>query len=209
MVSRKGNIVFSGPFGGGIFRIGLYPSRVIGYNTPEVTRVAINGEMIVGGRLFVGNGSVLEIEPSGKMTTGHDVLFQSRNKIYVEERFEVGDHVNVSWETQFFDTDFHYVENMESHTVRKRCKPIRIGSHVWIGNRCTIQKGSVIPDDSTIASNSLVNKDLSDNPRYSIYAGMPAKKVKTGYERVFNYSQEVYLDKQFENPEVTEVTMKD
>mgnify|MGYP002624230978 CR=1 FL=1 len=139
---------------------------------------------------------------------GHDVLFQARNKIYIENRFEVGSQVNVSWEAQFFDTDFHYVENMENHTVRRRSKPISIGSHVWIGNRCTVQKGSVIPDDCTIASNSLVNKDLSDNPKYSIFAGIPAKRVKTGYERVFSYTKEVYLDKEFEDADVTEVTFE-
>ena len=41
----------------------------------------------------------------------------------------------------------------------------------------TVLKGTRIADDCVVGTKSLVTKDCSES--YSIYAGIPAKKVKT------------------------------
>ena len=60
---------------------------------------------------------------------------------------------------------------------------IFIGNDVWICNRYTILKGSYLPNRSIVSTNSLVNKNFKSEPNNSIYAGIPAKFIKTGYTR--------------------------
>lgn len=60
-------------------------------------------------------------------------------------------------------------------------KPIHIGENVWIGERARICKGVTIGNNSIIASNSVVTKDVPDN---CVAAGNPAKIVKTDIDKL-------------------------
>jgi len=204
--SRYGKLEINCPVRRGLMKVGFYPSRVFGNNTPEVSRLAINGTLVLNGNLSVGNGSVFEIEIGGIAQIGNDVHFQSKTRLYVEDKLIIGDTVRFAWDTQLFDTDFHYALNVEKNTVRRKTKPIDIGSNVWVGNRCSIMKGAVLPDNCIVASNSVVNKDLSTEGQYSTFAGIPAKKVGGGYVRVFPIKDELRLDSIFELTKEKEVS---
>jgi acetyltransferase-like isoleucine patch superfamily enzyme len=54
--------------------------------------------------------------------------------------------------------------------------PIRIGRGCWIGFNSTILPGVTIGEGSVIAAGSVVVKDCDSN---SLYAGVPARKVKS------------------------------
>ncbi len=54
--------------------------------------------------------------------------------------------------------------------------PIVIGENVWVGTGARINKGVTIGNNSIIASNAVVTKDVPEN---SVAAGNPAKIVKT------------------------------
>jgi|APSaa5957512493_1039668.scaffolds.fasta_scaffold50420_2 maltose O-acetyltransferase len=54
--------------------------------------------------------------------------------------------------------------------------PIIIGNNVWIGARVIILPGIKIGNNSIIAAGSVVTKNIKPN---SLYAGVPAKKIKT------------------------------
>jgi acetyltransferase-like isoleucine patch superfamily enzyme len=56
---------------------------------------------------------------------------------------------------------------------------ISIGNDVWIGHRSIILGGVKIGTGSIIASGSLVTKDVEP---YSIYGGVPAKKISNRFE---------------------------
>lgn len=53
--------------------------------------------------------------------------------------------------------------------------PVVIGNNVWVGDKVTILGGVTIGDNSVIAANSVVTKDV---PPYSIVGGNPAKVLK-------------------------------
>lgn len=57
---------------------------------------------------------------------------------------------------------------------------IRIGNDVWIGNGVKIMEGITIGDGAVIGAASLVTKDVEP---YGIYAGTPAKKIKSRFNK--------------------------
>ena len=69
--------------------------------------------------------------------------------------------------------------------------PIRIGEGCWFGFRSVVQKNTILPKRTTVASNSLVNK-VYDIPEASIIAGQPAKLAKTGIYRDMKDDTVVY-----------------
>ena len=58
---------------------------------------------------------------------------------------------------------------------RETIETTEIGDDCWIGARSTIFVGVKIGDGAIIAAGSIVTKDVEP---YSIYAGVPAKKIK-------------------------------
>lgn len=89
------------------------------------------------------------------------------------------------------------------NVIKRNKKPVIIGDRVWIGNRVTIQCGS-LPPDSVVGSGSLVNKDYSTG-KNGLYAGIPAVFIKEGIRRIFDFQEEHKLDQFFlENRELNE-----
>lgn len=71
-----------------------------------------------------------------------------------------------------------------------------IGNYCWIGNRCTISPGTILPDYTTVTSNSVVNKDFSSLPAYPTIGGVPAKFIREGWTRVWDTAREQVYHKQ-------------
>lgn len=57
-----------------------------------------------------------------------------------------------------------------------RIKPVVIGDNVFIGHRSIVMPGVTIGSNVVIGAGSVVNKDVPSN---SVYAGVPAKFIKT------------------------------
>ncbi|MCT6895494.1 MAG: hypothetical protein M3Z44_01355 [Commensalibacter sp.] len=53
---------------------------------------------------------------------------------------------------------------------------VKIGKHVWIGSNVTILSGVTIHDFSIIGAGAVVTKNV---PSKSVYAGVPAKWIKS------------------------------
>ena len=186
----------------GTLRVGYFPHRLFGLDyCNSLTRLSIKGKMIVGENVFIGNGSFIKVEEKGILSLGNDVKIGPNTRMYSKRNITIGGTCYISWDCQFFDTDFHYVVDEQGRVFRND-KSIIIGYNVWIGNRVTINKGSKIADYSIIASNSLVNKNLSDIYGSGVFAGIPAKLMGTGKKRIFNYNVETKMDRLFNNPEI-------
>lgn len=74
------------------------------------------------------------------------------------------------------------------YSGRGEIKPTFIGRDCWIGAYSIIMCGVTIGEGSIIAAGSIVTKDVSP---YSIYGGIPAKRIKSRFET----DEEVYKHK--------------
>ena len=75
--------------------------------------------------------------------------------------------------------------NTDRNEIGYNNKPIKIGNYCWIGNRVSIMKGTVLPDGSTVAANSVANKDFTQYGENCVFAGQPAIHKKSSVRRLW------------------------
>ena len=148
------------------------------------------GVITFGGRCTMGGGMKISVGNGGKLDFGHNFMATTEMKIVCYNHIHFGDYVLVGWECLFMDTDLHQISFVGETKPSMSNAPISIGEHCWLACRCMIMKGTVLPSKSIIAANSLTNKNYMQDGSYSMFAGQPAQKVKSGvYFDWFNNEQ--------------------
>ena len=197
-VCDGGKIVLTEPFweNKGKVYIGV-PTMDFEYQCEKTYLNITSGRIEFTGKFEARRGTLMEIR--GVAIMGANVRFAPRCRLRVHNSIEIGDNVGFSHESQVFDTNFHYTEPVGKEGFYPISSPIRIGSHVWVCNRCTLMPGTIIPDYTIVASNSLVNKDFSKLRHNSLIGGVPAKLIKEGVARVWDTKREFeYHKREFE-----------
>lgn len=167
-----------------MIKIGGRGSEMFPHN-PTILNLCSKGTIYFNGETEIGIGSYVYVGENAKIIFGNKNRIGALCKLYCENKITIGNEVDISWECQIFDTNFHYMEDIETKQIFEKNTPIKIGSYNWFGNRVNIMKGTITPDNCIIASNSLCNKDYSSLPNYSLIAGSPAKFIKKGIKRLF------------------------
>ncbi|MFV0210964.1 CatB-related O-acetyltransferase [Empedobacter falsenii] len=95
----------------------------------------------------------------------------------------IGDYTLIANNVQIIGADHNYkkVGTPITFSGREVLKETIIGKDVWIGAGCIISTGITIGDGSIIAMGSVVTKNVEP---YSIYGGVPAKKIKNRFENL-------------------------
>ncbi len=174
---------------------------------PLLSVYAIENILRLGDRGEIGNGSSLLVLRKGILSIGSQVRISDNVKIKCYEEICIGDNTGISWESQIFDTNFHYMLS-STRSVKPINKAVRIGSHCWIGNRVTIMKGTLLPDGAIVASNSFVNKSFSDFFR-PLVAGSPALLIRQGDLAIFDFAVQAKLNNFFQNTQQQEYVISD
>lgn len=102
----------------------------------------------------------------------------AESAIFCAHKVSFGSDCLISWENLIMDTDVHKVFCHEEQTNHDR--EISIGNHVWIGCRCTILKGSRMPDNTVIAAGSLICRPMSQSG--CVMGGNPLQVIKKEIE---------------------------
>lgn len=81
-----------------------------------------------------------------------------------------------------FTTVAGYRSQILTHSIdlmdcRQSSAPVAIGEYCFVGTDCVLLGGSVLPSYSALGAKSLLNKSHSQT--HSLYAGVPAKPVKS------------------------------
>lgn len=208
-----GNIQFEGLHAGcvelrqaklGVVKIGGgWHTETFGYSNRYKSFLRIKGKLVLGSKIRIQQGVVLSINSKATVTIGDNVILNERVTIHSKVGITINDNCRISWNTQIFDSSFHYM--VKQGKLAYRNAPVFLGRNVWVTNSVTIMKGVYLPDYTVVASNSLVNKDFRTLGEYCLIGGVPAKFITNGVEPL--HLQDSKVDKLFNSPdEILEYT---
>lgn len=168
---KRGKIVLSGE--GNVVRAHLGINDM--GHAKKNSCFVIKGKMVLkgigyiypGANVFVGEGAILTI--GNNFSASHDLKLHCRKRITIGEDNMWSNNIIV------MDNDGHCIYD-ESGNLANKNKEVVFGNHVWVACRCTIMKGSRIPDGCIIGADSLVNKSLHEEN--TVYAGNPIRQIK-------------------------------
>lgn len=164
----------------GMIQIGCYGSEMFSRNDETILYLA--GDWHCKGKVSIGIGSCLRIEKGACLVTEDDVIFGARNMVFCENGMLIKQKFLSSWDCSIMDTDRHDVIDASTRTVTNPSARIIVGEHTWVGNSVAIHKGTILPANSIVASNSLCNKNYTKEGECCIFAGIPAKKISDNRE---------------------------
>lgn len=116
-----------------------------------------NSKLIIDSDTSSNGISIMILENDSQITIGKDCMFSSDIILWC--------------------TDTHTITDIDGN-ITNIGHSIEIGNHCWIGMHAKILKNTKIPDDSIVGMGSIVTKKF-ETPN-SIYAGNPARFIKTG-----------------------------
>ena len=175
---------------------------VISSNLP--TRIFNSGKIEFNGYAKFARGINIMVWDNGNVSFGENLSIGSLCRIISFRNITFGNKVLISWECQFFDTDFHFIQNTEK-VIKDNCGDVTIDDGVWIGNRVAILKNTRISKNTIVASNSLCTGDYAKDGEGILLAGAPAKYIRNNVEYLKDKNQELELFKYFNNYQNTEI----
>lgn len=176
-------------FGGG------WTTELYGNSNRLKSYLRIKGKLICGTNVIINQGAVLSINTNAIVRIGNNVCASERLIIHSKLSIDIGDNCLIGWNTQIFDSDFHYL--LKDGKVYYRNAKVVLGNNVWLANGVSIMKGAFLPAYTVVASNSLVKKNYSDVGERCLLGGIPAKILKYNVERILHRDSQI--DKYFKD----------
>ena len=118
----------------------------------------------------------------------------SSGKIICQDKIVLGTYSRIGSESQLIDTNFHQMIDTLTGEKFKMTSPITLGSYNFISNRVSIMQKTITPNNCTIASNTLCNKDYRSLGENILIGGIPAKLLKENISRDWNGEREKLED---------------
>lgn len=170
----KGRVTLNGPITTAMVQIGYGKIAISDFKRARAIW-EVYGDIIFNGRAFIMHGCKLNVGKDAQLTFGDNFNMSTECAIISEKKITIGANSGISWESLVMDTDFHHIYD-DSGAKINYPKEVIIGDNVWVGCRCTVLKGSVIPNGSIVAAGSLVTKKLVGEK--SIFGGNPIHVLK-------------------------------
>jgi acetyltransferase-like isoleucine patch superfamily enzyme len=149
------------------------------------SEIELAGPVIIknAGTIDIGNQVIMDASwhkpiylslasPEAKLTIENNAFINYGAEISLMKEVFIGAYSMISIDCLIYDTDWHSLDGLD-HDVP--AEPTRIGRGVWLGARTIVLKGVTIGDNTVVAANSLVTKDLPD---HVLAGGCPAKVIR-------------------------------
>ena len=179
----------------GMVSFGICPIPMVS-NKSLITllRISPNAKLILSDNIRIYTGCSVIVTYKGVMSIGSDFLMNQKARLYCANSVSIGSHCRIGWETQVYDSNFHFMYDSINHCIGNAMGTISLGHNVWVGNRCTISKGASIPNYGIIGGNSLVSKELTNKFGGGIWVGMPVSLIREGFYRILDdgYQYELF-----------------
>lgn len=134
----------------------------------------VSGTVAFGGKASIGHGSKLSVR--GNLTLGADFNMTAESTIVCAHQISFGNDCLLSWNILIMDTDEHPIINQNGIRTNPD-KPILVGNHVWIGCKCTLLKGTEIPNNTVVAAGTLLTSAFSGENQ--VIGGNPPAILKS------------------------------
>lgn len=160
------------------YRIESNPSIQLGHNVTIKKSTVI--ETKSGGTITIGNNTeflenVIVQTYGGNIVIGDNCSINAGTIIYGHGNTTIGNNVLIAGGCMIIPTNHVFIDkNTPIMYQGLKNEPIVIEDDVWIAHGCSILAGVTIGRGSIIAAGCVVNKNVDE---YSIYAGVPAKKI--------------------------------
>jgi len=151
----------------------------------------LNGDFVFKGHVQFGKDYFIFIDSGAYCEFGHLSSLASNGKLICKEKIVLGDYARIGSESQLIDTNFHQMVDTNTGERFKMTNPIYIGDYNYIGNRVSIMQKTKTPNNCTIASNSICNKDYTKLGENILIGGMPAKLLKENISRDWDGEKEM------------------
>lgn len=162
-------------------------------NTSAHSDIFNAGTMIFEGPCFIATGCRICVWPKAEMRLGAKTKIADYSNIVCARSIVLEEGVRLTHRCQVFDSNFHYIADLDRREIKTANRPVRIGRHSWVCNSVTISPGAVLPEYSIVCSNSVVNKDFSAVEPCTLFGGIPAKPIRGGMVRVKNPDVELEI----------------
>ena len=159
-----------------MIRIGFHTVDMMNPRERTVLSIRRGGTMTFLGEAHIGKGSKIAVNGGGKLVLGDNFAISAATQINCYKGITFGRDIQFSWDCLVMDCDTHSILDTEGR-VTNEAREITFGDKIWIGCRCTIMKGTVIPSNSVIGACSFVSGSKFEEN--TIIVGHPAKSVKT------------------------------
>lgn len=137
-------------------------------------RVIGSGSLRIGANTLIKSGAVIVVK-DGEMAIGKNSFIGWGSVICANERVVIGDDALIAEHVTIRDQNHGTeVQGEPFHRQPMSCDPIHIEKNVWIGAKATVLKGVTVGENSVIAANAVVNKNVEAN---SVVGGIPAKTI--------------------------------
>lgn len=147
-----GKIELSDTISFGQVHIGFHEVTVA---TKTKTTIRVWGQLRFNGTAFIGRSTRFYVGKNAQLVLGDDFKISASSAIMCCQKIEFGKNIQFSWDCLVMDSDTHpiiYEDGKESLIN----KPVLFGDDIWIGCRCTILKGSIIPSNCVIGANTTI-----------------------------------------------------
>lgn len=111
---------------------------------------------------------------TGKIVIGDNVAIGNDVVIYSDASIHIGNDTSIAGQAYIIDSDHGSKRESLMRLQPLVSQPIIIGCDVWIGAGAKILRGSNVGDGAIVGAQALVKGDIDP---YSVYVGVPAKKV--------------------------------
>lgn len=135
------------------------------------------GALLAKGLGAIGEGAfirpVFSCDYGYNIFIGKHVAMNFNVTILDVARVDIGDGTQIGPHVQIYTADHPRDPAVRAQGLEFG-RPVRIGSHVWIGGGAIILPGVTVGDGATIGAGSVVTRDV---PAGTIVAGNPARQI--------------------------------
>jgi len=113
---------------------------------------------------------------NGLLAIGRDTSWQSGSCLCLAgQQIVIGDDCMMSYDVIIRTYDAHAIFDRRTRARVNPPAPVVLESHVWLGQRSTISKGTRIGSGSVVGSDAVASGHLDGS---CVYAGVPARRIR-------------------------------